>query len=195
MGCCQFHIICRLGPWTPLISNPSSALSAVLKTGVCGGWLTAVVHWHMQYSLRRISRHRHDWASGPCMNALALRVTLYFCCVAHCLVLSSFVVTHVERLRARISNDTTHHFLYHYAFLSPIYCPSRIPHCPLQLTDHESYHWDTHACLDAPHRDVRACLDAPHRRLSCLGGGGTYPPARIPQGYQVCLIFFLFCQY
>ena len=33
----RFRIIRRLGPWAPLTSNPSIALSAVLKTGVrCG---------------------------------------------------------------------------------------------------------------------------------------------------------------
>jgi len=40
---CPFRFTCRLGPWTLLTLNISSALSAVLKTGGDGGWLTAVV--------------------------------------------------------------------------------------------------------------------------------------------------------
>src|SRR5229473_3972334 len=36
-GCCQFHPTQKVGPWTPLTSNPSNALSAVLKTGGNGG--------------------------------------------------------------------------------------------------------------------------------------------------------------
>jgi len=35
--CYRFHIICRLGACTPLTSNPSSAWSAMLKTGKDGG--------------------------------------------------------------------------------------------------------------------------------------------------------------
>jgi len=41
---CPFRFTCRLGPWTLLTLNVSSALSAALKTGGDGGWLTAVVH-------------------------------------------------------------------------------------------------------------------------------------------------------
>jgi len=36
-GCCRFHPTQKVGPWTPLTSNPSNALSAVLKTGGNGG--------------------------------------------------------------------------------------------------------------------------------------------------------------
>src|SRR5258708_5116480 len=36
-GCCQFHPTQKVGPWTPLTSNPSNALSAVLKTEGNGG--------------------------------------------------------------------------------------------------------------------------------------------------------------
>ena len=56
----RFPTTRRLGPWTPLTSNPSSALSAVLKTGENGGWSTAVVRSRMQYSLRRVDRWRYD---------------------------------------------------------------------------------------------------------------------------------------
>jgi hypothetical protein len=68
IGCCRFHSTHKVGPWTPLTSNPFNVLSAVLKTGRHGGWLTAVAHWHMQYLLRRISGWRHDRASGLCAN-------------------------------------------------------------------------------------------------------------------------------
>jgi len=43
MECCPFHFTCRLGPWTLLTLNVSSALSAALKTGGDGGWSTTVV--------------------------------------------------------------------------------------------------------------------------------------------------------
>ena len=72
MGCLRFRFIRRPGPWTLLTSNPSSALSAVLKTGKNGGWLTAVDHWPMQYSLRRFNRWQYDRASELCTHALAL---------------------------------------------------------------------------------------------------------------------------
>jgi len=39
-----FHFTRRLGPWTSLTLNVSSALSAALKTRGDGGWSTAVVH-------------------------------------------------------------------------------------------------------------------------------------------------------
>jgi hypothetical protein len=73
-GCRQFHSTHKVGPWTPLTSNPSNVLLAVLKTGGNGGWLTAVARWPMRYLLRWISRQRHDRASEPCMNPFALRV-------------------------------------------------------------------------------------------------------------------------
>jgi len=38
-----FRFTCRLGPWTLLTLNVSSALSATLKTRGDGGWSTAVV--------------------------------------------------------------------------------------------------------------------------------------------------------
>jgi hypothetical protein len=63
-GCRRFHTTHKVGPWTPLTSNPSNALSAVLKTGEDGGWLTAVAHWHMRYLLRWISRRQHDECSA-----------------------------------------------------------------------------------------------------------------------------------
>ena len=40
---CAFRFTCRLGPWTLLTLNVSSALLAILKTRGDGGWLTAVV--------------------------------------------------------------------------------------------------------------------------------------------------------
>jgi len=43
MECRPFCFTCRLGPWTLLTLNVSSVLSAALKTGGDGGWLTAVV--------------------------------------------------------------------------------------------------------------------------------------------------------
>jgi len=43
MECRPFHFTCRLGPWTLLTLNVSSALLAVLKTRGDGGWSTAVV--------------------------------------------------------------------------------------------------------------------------------------------------------
>ncbi len=51
----RFCFTQRRGASTPLTSNPSSVSSVILKTGEDGGWSTAAVHWHMQYSLRRIS--------------------------------------------------------------------------------------------------------------------------------------------
>ena len=55
MGCHRFHPIHKTGLWTLLTLNPFNVLSAVLKTGDSGGWLTAVARWHMRYLLRRIS--------------------------------------------------------------------------------------------------------------------------------------------
>jgi hypothetical protein len=37
-GCRQFHSIQKVVPWTPLTSNPSNVLSAVLKTEENGDW-------------------------------------------------------------------------------------------------------------------------------------------------------------
>ena len=56
----QFRYTHNGGPWTLLTLSLSNALSAALKTGGNGGWLTAVVRWHMQYLLRRTSWRRHD---------------------------------------------------------------------------------------------------------------------------------------
>src|SRR5229473_3965681 len=36
-GCCQFYPTQKVGPWTPLTSNPSNALLAMLKTRGNGG--------------------------------------------------------------------------------------------------------------------------------------------------------------
>jgi hypothetical protein len=69
-GCRRFHSTHKLGLWTPLTSNPSNALSAVLKTGENGGWLTAVARWHMRYLLRRISRRRHDRAMAHSVSCI-----------------------------------------------------------------------------------------------------------------------------
>jgi hypothetical protein len=101
MECRRFHSTHKVGPWTPLTSNPSNALSAVLKTGGNGGWLTAVARWHMRYSLRRISWRRHDRASGLCANPFALSRTVFGCDGALCIVWPPRVtVTHIERSRA-----------------------------------------------------------------------------------------------
>ena len=54
-GCHRFHFTHKSGLWTPLTSNLSNALLAVLKTRENGGWLTAVAHWHMWCLLRRIN--------------------------------------------------------------------------------------------------------------------------------------------
>ena len=70
-GCHRFHFTHKSGLWTPLTSNLSNALLAVLKTGENGGWLTAVAHWHMRCLLRRINWQRHDQASEPSHTILA----------------------------------------------------------------------------------------------------------------------------
>jgi hypothetical protein len=57
----------KVGPWT-LTSNLYSVLSAVLKTGGNGCWLTTVAWWHMRYLPRRYSRRRHDRVSELCAN-------------------------------------------------------------------------------------------------------------------------------
>jgi hypothetical protein len=54
-GCRRFHSTHKVGRWTSRTSNPSSASSIMLKTGGDGGWLTAVVRWHMRCLLRRIN--------------------------------------------------------------------------------------------------------------------------------------------
>jgi hypothetical protein len=105
IGCHRFHSTHKVGPWTPLTSNPFNVLSAVLKTERHGGWLTAVAHWHMQYLLRQISGWRHDRASGLC--AYESR-TVFGCggarCIVYCLVPPYGVVTDIERARASHSN-------------------------------------------------------------------------------------------
>ena len=88
--------------YTPLTSNPSNALSVMLKTGGNGSWLTTVALWHMQYLLRQISRCRHDRASGLCASPFALRVAQCLAAVVHrasCIVLvpPCTIVTHAER--------------------------------------------------------------------------------------------------
>ena len=70
MGCCQFCLTHKLEPWTPLTSNPSSALSAMLRTTENGGWSTTVVCWCMRYLLRWSSWWWHDWPSLPWMHSL-----------------------------------------------------------------------------------------------------------------------------
>ena len=70
MGCCQFCLTHKLEPWTPLISNPSSALSAMLRTTENRGWLTTVICWHMRYLLRWSSWRRYDQPSLPQMHSL-----------------------------------------------------------------------------------------------------------------------------
>ena len=49
----------------------------MLKTGENGRWLTTVVPWHMQYSLKWISRQWHDQASEPCMNTSLWELALF----------------------------------------------------------------------------------------------------------------------
>jgi hypothetical protein len=74
-GCRRFHSTHKLGRWTSRTSNPSNASSAVLKTGGDGGWLTAVVRWHMRCLLRPINWWRHARASGLCTSPFALSCT------------------------------------------------------------------------------------------------------------------------
>src|SRR6267154_5948798 len=90
-GCHQFHSTHKVGPWTPLTSNPSNVLSAALKTREIGDWLTAVVRWHIRYLLKRISWQWHDQVSEW---ALCVQTHLLSCMVfrsggafiIHCLV-------------------------------------------------------------------------------------------------------------
>ena len=111
--------------YTPLTSNPSNVLSVVLKTGGNESWLTAVARWHMQYLLRRISRRRHDRASGLSATPFALRVALFGCsgasCIVHCLVPLCAIVTHTERSHPFNSFIVTHH---HHASPHTFDCPS-----------------------------------------------------------------------
>jgi len=180
MGCLRFRFIRRPGPWTPLTSNPSSALSAALKTRKNGGWSTAVDHWPMQYSLRRFNRWQYDRASELCTHALALRIALYFylCwCVVYCLVPPSTVraVMRVERSRAAFRTNPLPlpHFTHHASFPS-LFRPSNcIAGCPLQ-----------------PARvpcDRDACTR--HRRWSHDGDGGTDASDHGKHGRQVRLNF------
>jgi len=163
------------------------------SAGTCG------IHWGRLVT--------SNIASEPYTNALVLRVTLYFflCwCVIHCLVLLSFVIAHVKRPRATITNITPPTLNnIHYVFLLPIYHPSCIPYFPTLLTHRDLCHWGTHACLEALHRDICAHLDAPHQDicvpldalyhcLSCSKSSGTGPQVRSRQGHQVLFIFFSF---
>jgi hypothetical protein len=109
-GCCRFHPTHRVGFWTLLTSNPSNALSVVLKTEGNGGWLTAVARWHMRYLLKRISCRRRDRANGLCANPFALRHTVFVLqlCIILCIVWyhrapssrtersRAFIVTHLR---------------------------------------------------------------------------------------------------
>jgi hypothetical protein len=126
-GWCRFHSTHKVGPWTLLTSNQSNALLAVLKTGGNGGWLTVVARWHMRYSLRRISRWRHDRASELRANPFALRVSLCLAAVVHrvlCIVWyhRAPIVTHTERSHAFNSLIVTR---LHHAGPHPFDHPSR----------------------------------------------------------------------
>ncbi len=100
-GCCRFHPTQKVGPWTLLTSNPSNTLSAVLKTGENGGWLTVVACWHMWYLLKQISWQWHDWASKLCVHKLIHSelhsIWLCWCTVRRAFLASlSITITHVE---------------------------------------------------------------------------------------------------
>jgi len=81
-GCRRFHSTHKVGPWTPLTSNPFNVLLAVLRIVKNGGWLTAVARWHMRYLLRRISERRHDRAPELCARTHSLESHTVFGCVA-----------------------------------------------------------------------------------------------------------------
>jgi hypothetical protein len=89
----RFHFTRNLGPWTPQISNRSNVLSAALKTGENGGWLTAVARWHMRYLLRWISRWRHDRVSELRSISFALRVAQCWLqrCMVNCILFGTTV--------------------------------------------------------------------------------------------------------
>ena len=53
------------------------------RLGKIGGWLAAVVCWHMQYLLMWISWQQHGWAGEPCANPFTLRVVQYLAAVVH----------------------------------------------------------------------------------------------------------------
>jgi len=110
MGCRRFHSTHKVGPWTPLISNPSNASSAVLKTGGNGGWLTAVARWHMRYSLRQISRRRHDRVSELCVlkpiRSESHCVWLRWCMVGRALFGTTVRHRHTRRALARLQLAT-----------------------------------------------------------------------------------------
>ena len=194
MGYCHFHFTHRLGPWTLLTLNPFSASSAVLKTRGNGGWSTIVVHWHMQYSWRCISRWQYDQASEVCMNVLGLinAMCVFFACIGvlHfvCLVLSCVVVMHVEcsHTCTGISNNTSPPLstLHNAHSLSPSFLQSYIPGRLL---------WSRHygPCHCSMHTHLGAC----HRCSSHNGGHKTDVPACSRAGCQVHFDFFLFGQY
>ena len=177
MACLRFRFIRRPGPWTPLTSNPSSALSVALKTGKTGGWSTAVVHWPMQYSLRRINRWQYDpFHERTCSPSCAVFLSMLVCRVlfgtpehhpsrhARC----------VERSRAAFRANLLPpppHFTHHASFLSPFRPSNCIPRCPLQPA---RVPFDRDACTR-------------HRRWSRDGNCGTDAPDYGKQGRQVRL--------
>jgi len=95
----RFHFTHNLGPWTRLISNPSNALLAALKTGEIGRWLTAVARWHMRYLLRWISRRRCDRVSELCSISFALRVARCLAAVARGELYTVWYHRHTRRAR------------------------------------------------------------------------------------------------
>jgi hypothetical protein len=161
MGCRRFHSTHKVGLWTLLTSNPSNVLLAVLKTGENGGWLTAVVHWHMRYLLRRISRRRRDRASELCAKPFVLSSrTVFGCggapCAVHCLVPPRAIVKHVERSRASTLTTPTSTFTNIHHALNLSSCSTN--HTPIRS-------------LRSRHRSscdsvARLHLGAPHIRLS-----------------------------
>ena len=72
MGRRRFHTTHKAGPWTLLTSNLFNALSAVLKTGEDGGWLTVVARWHTRHLLRWINWRRRDRTTAFGHRALSL---------------------------------------------------------------------------------------------------------------------------
>ena len=81
-GCRRFLSTHKVGPWTPLTSNPFNVLLAVLMIVENGDWLTAVARWHTRYLLRRISERPHDRAPEVCARIHFLREPHCFGCVA-----------------------------------------------------------------------------------------------------------------
>lgn len=177
----RFRFTRRLGPWTPLTSNPSSALSAVLKTGENGGWSTAVVHSRMRYSPSRISRRWYDRASELCTNALALRV---YCII---IILPASVRRLCNQVAARLPFDkqqhahTTSTFLFHSHSINVPVTSNRVQGRPRFRGPypHDSHH----------------PLGAHHRPQSCQGSGWAGSSARCRACCQVrpIFLFLLHC--